>query len=63
MPIRDETPPDRDAEGNEDRPGRSGPDVGDAAGGQGAEFAGDAAAAGRDVTEEDAAGRLAAGGS
>lgn len=36
------TQPERSPEGCEDRPGRSGPETGDAAGGEGAEFLHDA---------------------
>lgn len=47
MPDRDDAPtPPRSPQGYEDRPGRSGPDVGDDLGGQGAEFAGDAVTGG-----------------
>jgi hypothetical protein len=40
---------------NEDRPGRSGPDVGDNSGGEGTEFAGDAAfdPGATDISEAD----------
>ena len=62
MDTTDQPVPDRDPEGAEDRPGRSGPEVGDDTGGQGAEFAGDATAAEGEVSDDDAAARLAAQG-